>query len=98
MENGDRLEGKTILTQGTGGVSCFAIQVQLIRAWLFSLAANSYRSRRLSVRQLLQPRPQTKNLPLLKNSVQHTASTMQQTPTGTKRYSVLQKAKESIKS
>jgi NADPH:quinone reductase-like Zn-dependent oxidoreductase len=26
-KDGRRLEGKTILTQGTGGVSCFAIQV-----------------------------------------------------------------------
>jgi NADPH:quinone reductase-like Zn-dependent oxidoreductase len=26
--DGKRLEGKTILTQGTGGVSCFAIQVR----------------------------------------------------------------------
>jgi NADPH:quinone reductase-like Zn-dependent oxidoreductase len=25
--DGKRLQGKTILTQGTGGVSCFAIQV-----------------------------------------------------------------------
>lgn len=25
---GNRLQGKTILTQGTGGVSCFAIQVR----------------------------------------------------------------------
>jgi NADPH:quinone reductase-like Zn-dependent oxidoreductase len=27
--DGKRLEGKTILTQGTGGVSCFAIQVRI---------------------------------------------------------------------
>lgn len=26
-QDGKRLEGKTLLTQGTGGVSCFAIQV-----------------------------------------------------------------------
>lgn len=26
---GKRLEGKTLLTQGTGGVSCFAIQVRI---------------------------------------------------------------------
>ena len=28
-QDGKRLQGKTILTQGTGGVSCFAIQVSL---------------------------------------------------------------------
>lgn len=28
--DGKRLEGKTILTQGTGGVSCFAIQVRRV--------------------------------------------------------------------
>lgn len=28
-KDGKRLQGKTILTQGTGGVSCFAIQVSL---------------------------------------------------------------------
>jgi NADPH:quinone reductase-like Zn-dependent oxidoreductase len=27
-KDGKRLEGKTILTQGTGGVSCFTIQVR----------------------------------------------------------------------
>lgn len=26
-QDGRRLQGKTVLTQGTGGVSCFAIQV-----------------------------------------------------------------------
>lgn len=33
-QEGKRLHGKTVLTQGTGGVSCFAIQVRMSSHYL----------------------------------------------------------------
>jgi NADPH:quinone reductase-like Zn-dependent oxidoreductase len=40
-----RLEGKTILTQGTGGISCFAIQVSIALGYTLSLLTFADRSR-----------------------------------------------------
>lgn len=34
-QDGKRLQGKTVLTQGTGGVSCFAIQVRFFPITVF---------------------------------------------------------------
>jgi NADPH:quinone reductase-like Zn-dependent oxidoreductase len=43
--NAKRLEGKTILTQGTGGISCFAIQVGIALGYALSPLTFADRSR-----------------------------------------------------